>query len=181
MQKIVLITGAVTSGKTSFLSFLARLFSPRCQTDGFLAKAPERMHNSGQFASGYRLCRIGGEKTYPWATPRKKNKGYFFNPETQNFLDNTVVDTLLSTCPDIFFIDELGKLELNGGGLDKVVQTAIRSGIKILVCTVKKKCFNEIVENYGLQNFICIDLDIIDTEKAAEKISRYIGDSFFSD
>jgi nucleoside-triphosphatase THEP1 len=181
MQKIVLITGAVTSGKTSFLSFLAKLFSPRCQTDGFLAKAPERAHNSGQFASEYLLCRIKKKETHPWATPRKNNRGYFFNPDTQNFLDNTVVDTLLSACPDMLFIDELGKLELSGGGLDKVLRAAISSGIKILVCTVKKKCFDDIVETYGFQNSICIDLDIIDTAQAAEKTTRYIGDSFFSD
>jgi nucleoside-triphosphatase THEP1 len=179
MQKIVLITGAVTSGKTSFLEVLAGRFSPQWQTDGFLAKAPERIHNSAQFASGYVLYRIGEQESYPWATPRENNNGYFFNQDTQNFLDNNFIDTLLSSCPEMFFIDELGKLELRGAGLEKVLQTAIHSEIKILVCTVKKRFFNDIVEKYGLQNSICIDLDIMDKDLATQKIIRYIDDSFF--
>jgi len=179
MQKIVLITGAVTSGKTSFLEFLAGRFSSQWQTDGFLAKAPERIHNSNQFASGYVLCRLGKQETYPWATPKKNNKGYFFNPDTQNFLDNHFTDTILADCPDIFFIDELGKLELSGSGLDKALQAAITAQIKLLVCTVKKKCFNDIVEKYQLKNSISIDLDIMDREKAAEKVTQYIDNSFF--
>jgi len=181
MQKIILTTGAVTSGKTSFLELLAGRFSPKWQMDGFLAKAPERTHNSAQFASGYVLYRIGKQETYPWATPRKNNNGYFFNQDTQNFLDNNFIDTLLSSCPDIFFIDELGKLELRGAGLEKILQAAINSEIKILVCTVKKRFFNDIVEKYGLQDSICIDLDIMDKDLAVQKITRYIDDSFFSD
>jgi len=181
MQKIILITGAVTSGKTSFLELLAGRFSPPWQTDGFLAKAPERIYNSAQFASRYVLYRIGKQESYPWATPRKNNNGYFFNQDTQNFLDNNFIDTLLSSCPDMFFIDELGKLELRGAGLEKVLLAAINSEIKLLVCTVKKRFFNDIVEKYDLQNSICIDLDIMDKDLAAQKIIRYIDDSFFSD
>ena len=181
MQKIVLITGAVTSGKTSFLGLLAGRFSPRWQTDGFLAQAPERIHNSAQFASVYVLYRIGKQEAYPWATPKKNNNGYFFNQDTQNFLDNNFIDMLLSNCPDMFFIDELGKLELRGAGLEKVLLAAINSEIKLLVCTVKKRFFNDIVEKYGLQDSFCIDLDILDRDQAAEKVTRYIDDSFFSD
>lgn len=181
MQKVILITGAVTSGKTSFLEVLAGRFSPQWQIDGFLAKAPERIHNSAQFASGYVLYRIGKLETYPWATPRKNNNGYFFNQDTQNFLDNSFTDTLLSRCPEMFFIDELGKLELKGAGFEKILQAAIHSKIKILVCTVKKRVFNDIVEKYGLQDCLCIDLDILDKDHAAQKITRYIDNSFFSD
>lgn len=39
---------------------------------------PERIHNSAQFASGYVLYRIGKQETYPWATPKENNNGYFF-------------------------------------------------------------------------------------------------------
>lgn len=174
MQKIVLITGAVTSGKTSLLDFLAGLFSSQWQADGFIAKAPERVHNSAQFASGYVLCRIGKSETYPWATPQKNNNGYCFNQDTQNFLDNKFAHTLVANCPDIFFLDELGKLELKGSGLEKVLQSAVNSEIKILVCTVKKRFFNDIVEKYGLQNSICIDLDIMDKDQAIAKTTHYI-------
>jgi nucleoside-triphosphatase THEP1 len=79
------------------------------------------------------------------------------------------------------FSDVIGKLELRGAGFEKVLQAAINSEIKILVCTVKKRFFNDIVEKYGFQNCPCIDLDILDRDPAAEKITRYIDDSFFSD
>ncbi len=173
MQKIVLITGGVTSGKTSFLAFLEGLFSSQWQTDGFLARAPERIHNSAQFASEYVLYRIGTQETYPWATPQKNSNGYFFNQDTQNFLDNRFAHKLVANCPDMVFLDELGKLELRGAGLKKVLQSAINSEIKVLVCTVKKRVFNDIVEQYGLQNSICIDLDIMDKDQAIEKITQY--------
>lgn len=180
MQKTILITGAVTSGKTSFLSVLARRFSSRWHIDGFLAKAPERNHNSGQFASEYVLCRIGKQETHAWATPRENNNGYFFNQDTQNFLDNRFARNMGVNCPDFLFLDEFGKLELRGAGLETVLLSAINSEIKMLVCTVKKRFFHEIVEKFDLQNSMVIDLDIMDKDSAIEKVTHYIDVSFFS-
>ncbi|WP_300462635.1 nucleoside-triphosphatase [Desulfobacula sp.] len=175
MQKIILITGAVTSGKTTFLSSLAGRLSSGWAVDGFLAKAPERIHCSAQFASGYVLCRLGKEETYPWATPRENNNGYFFDPDTQYFLDHPFARQVAGNGPDILLLDELGKLELKGAGLEKVLQAAIQAGISMLVCTVKKRCFNDIVEKYNLQAALEIDLDIMDSRHAIEKIIRYIN------
>lgn len=175
LQKIILITGAVTSGKTTFLSSLAGLLSSQWAVDGFLAMAPERIHCSTQFASGYVLCRLGKKETYPWATPQKNNNGYLFDPDTQYFLDHRFARQVAGNGPDILFLDELGKLELKGAGLEKVLQAAIKSDITMLVCTVKKRFFNEIVEKYNLQNALDIDLDIMDNRQATEKIIRYIN------
>jgi nucleoside-triphosphatase THEP1 len=174
MQKIVLITGAVTSGKTSLLSVLADKFSSRLQVDGFLAKAPERTHGSGQFADKYVLCRIGRPETLSWATARSGNNGYDFNPVTQNFLDNRFAGHLAVTCPDVLVLDELGRLELGGAGLEQILISALSSDIKMLVCTVKKRCLNEILEKYHLQESICVDLDLMDRHRAIEKITEYL-------
>lgn len=169
-KKNILITGAVTSGKTTLLSPLAKLLAAQWHIDGFLAKAPRRIQCSGQFSSEYLLYWLGKDKTFPWATPRKNNNGYFFNPDTQEFLDHVFLQHLAGHVPDIFFLDELGQLELRGAGLEKVLQSAITLDINILLCTVKKRFFNEIVEKYNLQGAMCIDLDIMDSRHATEQI-----------
>ncbi len=174
MQKIVLITGAVTSGKTSLLSILADKLSSQCQIDGFLSKAPQRTHGSGQFAYKYVLYRIKRPETLAWATPRSNSNGYDFNPDTQDFLDNQFAGHITATCPDILVLDELGKLELGGAGLERVLISALGSDTKILVCTVKKRFLNEILEKYHFQESLCIDLDIIDTGQAIEEITQYL-------
>ena len=175
MQKIILITGAVTSGKTTLLSSLAGLLSYQWQVDGFLAKAPERIQCSAQFASEYVLYRIGIEETYPWAIPKENNNGYFFDGNTQYFLDHRFARQVVKDGPDILFLDELGSLELRGAGLEKVLQSAIYADINILVCTVKKRFFNEIVKKYNLQTSICVDLDTTESQHATDKIIRYIN------
>ncbi len=175
MQKIVLITGAVTSGKTTFLASLAELISSRWQVDGFLAKAPERIYRSAHFSQGYVLYCLGNGKTYPWAIPLKNNSGYLFDKDTQSFLDHRFARQAAANGPDILVLDELGKLELKGAGLEKVLQSAISSNINRLVCTVKKRVFNEIVEKYDLQTSMCIDLDGTDSGQAIEKILPYLN------
>jgi nucleoside-triphosphatase THEP1 len=173
--KIILITGAVTSGKTTLLSSLAGLLATRWKVDGFLAKAPHRIHCSAQFASGYVLYRLGKQETYPWATPRKNNRGYVFDPDTQDFLDQTFAQKVVDNGPDILFLDELGKLELTGAGLEKVLYAAIRSDIDMLVCTVKKRFINEILEKYDFQTPLCIDLDTTDSRVVTQRIIQYIN------
>jgi len=173
MQNVILITGAVTSGKTTFLSSLAEVLSLRWQVDGFLAKAPERRHCSEQFSPGYVLYRLETEDTYPWATPKDRNSGYFFDQDTQHFLDHGFARQIAGKVVDILFLDELGKLELRGKGLDRVLQSAILSHPGWLVCAVKKRFFSEIVEKYRFQPVMCIDLDITDSAPALEKITRY--------
>lgn len=175
MKKIILITGVVTSGKTTLLSSLAGLLSSQWQVDGFVAKAPERIHCSVHFASRYVLHRIGTEETYPWATQKENNNGYSFDVETQYFLDHRFARQVVKDCPDILFLDELGSLELRGAGLEKVLQSAIDADINILVCTVKKRFFNEIINKYSLQEFMCIDLDTKDRQHATDTIIRYIN------
>jgi hypothetical protein len=44
----------------------------------------------------------------------------------------------------------------------------------MLVCTVKKRCLNEILEKYHLQESICVDLDLMDRHRAIEKITEYL-------
>ena len=180
-QKVILISGAVTCGKTSFLVLLEKRFYFSLHIDGFLAKAPERVHNSKEFASGYILHRTGKQEAYPWATPKKNNTGYLFDENTQDFLDNKFARNLTADCPDILLLDELGKLELRGAGFEKVLYSAINSKIKVLVCTVKKRVFNDIVKKYRLQNSILVDLDIMDKSQAFEKIAQYVGISLFCD
>jgi len=174
MQKIFLITGAVTSGKTTLLSSLTNLLADQWRIDGFLARSPQRIQCSGRFSSEYTLYWLGKEKTFPWATPRENNNGYFFNPDTQKFLDHGFLMHLAGNVPDILFLDELGNLELRGAGLEKILQSAITLDINTLLCTVKKRFLNEIVEKYNLQSAMCIDLDNMDSRHAIEQIIQHI-------
>jgi nucleoside-triphosphatase THEP1 len=136
---ILILTGAVQSGKTRFLAgILAGLDRERTGVSGFLSPA---VYENGRLA-GYDLAVLGGEKPRPYlrkqGEPGWERVGpFFFIPETLKQARRTILE---SRPRDLLVVDEVGPLELGGGGLWGPLETVLAGPGRRSLLVVRASC-----------------------------------------
>jgi len=136
---ILILTGAVQSGKTRFLAgILAGLDRAKTGASGFLSPA---VYESGRLI-GYDLAVLGREKSAPYirkvGEPAWERAGpFFFIPEALKDARQTVLE---SRARDLLVVDEVGPLELGGGGLWSPLETVLASPGRRCLLVVRAVC-----------------------------------------
>ncbi|MFW6048934.1 MAG: nucleoside-triphosphatase [Candidatus Bipolaricaulota bacterium] len=144
------ITGRVGAGKTEF-----------CR--GIVARTKEAGLNPGGIVSprivrdgetiGYRVVdvRTGEQKTFARLTPPGISVGkYYIPPGVLEWTKEVISDSLDGT--DVVFLDEVGRLELRGKGLDSAVRSALESRTQ-LVLLVRSEFLSAVKDDYGIEEF----------------------------
>ena len=162
---ILILTGAVQSGKSRFLgSLLAGLDRDRTPLSGFLSPA---VYEDGRLV-GYDLTVIGGGP--PAAYIRKEGQAgwervgpYFFVPEALE----TARRTILESGPlDLLVVDEVGPLELVGGGLWRPLESILADPGRRCLLVVRASCLEALTGKLAGRPFQVFPVDEPSTRAA---------------
>ncbi len=145
---ILILTGSVQSGKTRFLSgVVSDLDRARTVVSGYISPA---VYESGRLI-GYDLSILGREKPLPFlrkhGPPRRERIGpYSFLPEALREARRTIRE---SRPGDLLVVDEVGPLELAGGGVWAPLQEVLASPARRCLLVVRAACLETLRERLG--------------------------------
>jgi len=140
---IFILTGAIHSGKTSFVERLVReLREQKVQVKGFLSKSVMRDNE----IVGYDLLDLAKDRSVPFI--RKKGQkdwqkigSYFFIPDVLDKAQSIILSTQEA---GLLVVDEIGPLELEGRGLwPALKQVIIKPSLNFLL-VVRKNMLEDI-------------------------------------
>ena len=160
MNAVKIITGSRDSGKTLKIQ---ELYRSAGAGDGFVSlKCMQE-----KIVTGYDLMRLDtGEK---WPLARRKDivpvtwdeinvKGSFSFSEKGIAAADDIIDDLLRRSIEPVFMDEIGRLELQGGGFQGALKRLIGSGLSCVI-SVRKNCLYEVIRDFSISQYLVIDVE----------------------
>ncbi len=152
--KVIVITGDVSEGKTSFIiELIQRLKENGYDTGGIYTK---KNIENGE-TSGYDLISVSSGKRKDFLSLGRKEDSegigrYRINEESLKWARNIILNEK-NEFSKIIIIDEVGKLEINGGGWRNNIETLLTYKEKILIMTVRRDYLNEVIKSFGIKNY----------------------------
>jgi nucleoside-triphosphatase THEP1 len=132
---VTIVTGKVNSGKSTTL---LHHYEKHLNGDGFIAikKMVDHVHY------GFNLMRLSSGNTLPWMV----HQNYYHNDFAKtmkfgpyylnlNLLDlvEEATDEMLEQKVSPIYVDEVGVLELNGGGYHNIIRKILKSGTDLVI------------------------------------------------
>jgi len=154
---IYILTGPVHSGKTTLLKKLScELKKQKVRIDGFLSEVVLKNHK----VIGYDLFSLREEKSIPFIRRTgdeewEKVSSYFFIPESQTEANRVILGGRDS---DIFFLDEIGPLELAGKGFWPALRQVIFKPLTKYLLVVRINILKDFLEVLNQSNIIVFDI-----------------------
>jgi nucleoside-triphosphatase THEP1 len=156
MNRIIVFTGPVQSGKTTFLR---RLFEDRKDVAGFLC--PD--------VNGLRcFFDLKSKELLEFEVPQAGDGLSVIHIGKFAFRSDTFANAkrMISQASDIsssfFIIDEIGKLELKGLGLEPELNIMLHDrnpNITTLILVVRDYLLDDVINRYSLQNAVVIHIE----------------------
>lgn len=156
---ITFLTGPIDSGKTSWL---AKHYAKHAQGDGFLARKIYR----GTKVYGYEAIRLTTKETLPWLI---RDDFYFdefgdearvgpFHANLQTLAQiEAAYETMMTQKVQPIYLDEIGPWELSGQGFDAIFRKLLAAKGDLFVA-IRKDLLNAVVDYYGLQDYIVVQV-----------------------
>ncbi len=170
---VILITGSIGSGKTTFLAQLYRGIARQWKTAGFISQGCFRKSGPNQPSDQYQISLLGQDTRWVWAERNAETLRYDFNLEIGERLSASIRDDLEKGSSDIYILDEIGHLEVNGSGFADLFRT-IMTAQKSVICAARKSLIPQIIETFDLQQPIVIDLDETDPRRANRMVCQQL-------
>lgn len=148
--KHIVITGAVGSGKTTLLYALcSRLDSAGYSIGGMIQVLPlpheERSDKilSDQGTGEIRM--LMSQETNPgWNRFGK----YYYDPEAFEWASQRIAQFMPTS--DFMIIDEIGPMELAGGGFQKVYRSLLQSFFGTVITVIRESLLDEAIDYFGI-------------------------------
>lgn len=156
MNRIVIFTGPVQSGKTSIL---LRIFKDRHDVCGFLC--PDQEGQRYFFDLGTKKWMEFEVKESPNQTTTINIGKYYFKSEVF-YKAKQMLAHPFNQSVSFFIIDEIGKLELKGQGLEPELYTMIHNrnlDIKTMILVVRDYLLDDVIRRYNLYDADVIHID----------------------
>ena len=154
---VLIITGPMDSGKTT--RFLA-LYGSKRQGDGFASLKDM----AGKRVTGFRVMRLSTDRTRMLCVHHERDGNmpddgfrfgpYVFDNQTFAMVHDQVSDMIRQGVMTVW-LDEIGRLELEGHGFDKTMKMATDAGVD-LVITVRDTHVDDVIGRYGLKDVTII-------------------------
>jgi len=145
---ILILTGPVQSGKTRFLGgIIAGLDRTKTGVSGFLSPAVYE----GDRLIGYDLAVLGRDKPVPYLRKRgepgwERIGPYFLIPEGLRDARQTILE---SRACDLLVVDEVGPLEIGGGGVWSPLATVLANPGRRGLLVVRAACLEALPARLG--------------------------------
>lgn len=155
MAKVTIISGEINAGKTSALLKLSGALE-KGTFDGF---ACVKRFSPNEVWKGYDLIRLSDHERIKALTFKDFYRDEFENSfvygpfvfssamfeEAEKVYEKALEDPLITT----LMMDEVGQVELNGMGYDRILKKILLSD-KHLVMTIKSGLVEEVIRHYGI-------------------------------
>jgi nucleoside-triphosphatase THEP1 len=158
---VYLIRGKRDEGKTTKLQ---QLFDEQKKAHGFIA---EKVHDCGRVTT-YKLVNLRNRESCVLARlaslPLIEGWGedFIHGPFRFSYQGFEWARRLLASAADdgaeVFFIDELGKLELNGKGHYELIKNALKSGMDLYI-SIRDVNVDDAVKVFGISEYQLIEVD----------------------
>lgn len=175
LPKVYIISGAVGEGKTSFLLELANeLKKPNIKVEGFLSL---RIMERG-VTTGYDLLDVRTNEKYSFLRSNTEEKNgnrigrFIIHDAGLNAGRKILTEAGQKNC-DVIFIDEVGKLELNGGGWADQLRKLLDSTSSKIVLSIRKGSEYEVLAHFQILKYEIIPVKKVEAGYFAAHISRF--------
>ena len=151
---VKIITGKVNAGKTTTLLKTYRLDR---KGDGFAAI--KKMN--GNEVYGYNMLHLSNDNIIPWMVHQKyflrdftktgKFGPFYLNLDLLAMLES-IIDELIVQRISPIYLDEVGVLEINGGGYHNILKKLLSSGLD-LVITVRDDLVKPVASHFDIKDY----------------------------
>lgn len=149
-ENVILITGGVNSGKTSFMRNEAERLKP-FGVCGFFAIAEQILPSKDR----YMLHDIRSKRSELFCK-RDRKGGFSFNEKALSFGREIVMQGLEDS--RYIFIDEAGRLELTGKGWSGLIKDIINTD-KTVVISVRESYLEDFISSFGIRKPVVINIE----------------------
>ncbi len=169
-QAVFIIAGDQREGKTTFLRETIKILKKSGnQVEGVMAEGVDVDGKRTGFnlidvrdeKKKIVLCNIEGKENW------EKTGRYYFNPAGLRFGR----DALSIISPDsIIVIDEIGPLEISGGGWSDSIQKILSNYDNPMIWVVRRKLTEQIIHKFDLKNVSIMDIKFYQPEELVEYV-----------
>lgn len=174
-SQIVIITGDIRHGKTTFTQkIVTDLLTQKYRIAGFLSIGIDE----NAVRSGFNLTEIGSSKQVELCSDRNEEKRiklgkYYFNPDAIIF-GNEILNPENCSDKQLIIIDEVGPLELNGGGWCDAIDNIIRNTSIPQLWVVRKSIVKQICGKWNIGNAYIFDITDSSIQEVVNKLKEII-------
>ncbi|MCK5776459.1 MAG: DUF2478 domain-containing protein, partial [Bacteroidales bacterium] len=153
-SNVVVISGDTQSGKSSFLTEIQQALEKKAINQvGFIA---DSIYEGDQI-KGHLIKDISTNDSFrisfrDFKENSQKIGRFYLLDEGLEFGKNIIKKINTSTSNDVVIIDEIGRLELDGGGWSAEVKELLTDKSKPIILIVRGKYLDEFVEKFGINS-----------------------------
>jgi nucleoside-triphosphatase THEP1 len=150
-NNILIVSGKVHTGKTTFVSILAEVLKrDRLTLAGFICPGSF----SGGRRSAYTLVDLDDGTGYPFATTEEREgwirfRRFFFNPEALKQGERIIMKGLEKGA-DLLVLDEVGPLELEGGGWSRLLGSLKKEERVMQLWVARESILEDLCRRWGI-------------------------------
>jgi len=160
-SEIYIITGALHEGKTTFAhELILKLLEEKRTVKGFLSLGI----NQNNRRVGFELLDIETGKRYELCSKSphkdwKQHGGYYFDTGAFEFGNNLLINAS-QTCTDLIVVDEIGHLELIGGGWATSIEHLYNLTSIPQLWLVRKELIESVLKKWNIRDAHVFDISI---------------------
>lgn len=174
--KIFIVTGEREEGKTSSLiEVIEKLKSTGVRVGGFISP---RIMVDGKTIGYYIESVLDGRRqiliTETEHNGFQKIGRFWLDPNVIKRVTSTIEEQSLS--PSVIFIDEVGRLEIEGQGWDEVLRSLLLANV-VVVIAVRKAFVDEILKHYSMINAALYSCGSEEMSLLPDRLRKTLSDS----
>lgn len=174
--KIFIVTGEKEEGKTSSLiEIIEKLKSRGVRVGGFISP---RIMVDGKTIGYYIESVLDGRRqllmTETEQNGFQKIGRFWLDPNVIKRVTSTIEEQALS--PSVIFIDEVGRLEMEGQGWDEVLRSLLLANV-VVVIAVRKAFVDEILKHYSIINAALYSCGSEEMSLLPDRLRKTLSDS----
>jgi nucleoside-triphosphatase THEP1 len=175
IQQVIIITGSVNEGKTTFLLKVVEVFREnKIRTAGLYSR--KIWKNNGII--GYNIVNIqSGEEDAFLRQERKKEQDKIgrFSVMPKGYQKGLeILKPENNTGADIIIIDEVGHLELSGEGWARSIESLLHNSQNHLLLVVRNSFVNQVLEKWRFENYLIFNISECDPKSVGKLIIEQI-------
>lgn len=175
LSPVIIITGDVQEGKTSFLKELLHLLSLRdVKLSGILAEGVHLLEER----IGYDLIDVRSEKSCEYIRTKTspgwyRHGKYFFSPEGLDF-GHDIFNTIPAESTDLIIIDEVGPVEMKGKGWASDIEHMLESYKIPQLWIVRCHLLKKVSRQWNIGELLVIDVAKDSPDNVVEEIIQML-------